>query len=156
MFFIAPFCSTRRKATKALNNSSNVIPPRLLERRHTFHTVFSINLMTRTWSPEVLESSTSGIVCLQSPSCRVPRRRRLKDTMGTGDENVVPPLQRWKDWALAFACDGQGTSKGELQTDTQGQLGAREEKKSARRKFASASIGRLMICHARTFSSLFD
>ena len=89
MFFIVPFCSTRRKATKALNNSSNVIPPRLLERRHIFHTVFSINLMTHTWSPEVLESRTSGIVCLQSPSCRVPRRRRLKDAMGSGDENGV-------------------------------------------------------------------
>ena len=45
--------------------------------------------MTNTWSPEVLESRTSGIVCLQSPSCRVPRRRRLKDTMGSGDENGV-------------------------------------------------------------------
>ena len=42
--------------------------------------------MSNTWSPEVLESRTSGIVCLQSPSCRVPRRRRLKDAMDSRDE----------------------------------------------------------------------
>ena len=33
------------------------------------------------------QSKNSNFVCLQSPSCRVPRRRRLKDAMGSGDEN---------------------------------------------------------------------
>ena len=76
---VKAFCSLQSIYCFARSSSSR----EPLAPHHTFLLPLPISLFSAN------QRKNSNFVCLQSPSCRVPRRRRLKDTIDSGDKNAL-------------------------------------------------------------------